>query len=121
MSLILRLWVSQLVIILFGVILLWKSDVTMAYSFGLGGLIHWLPNVFFALSAFRYRASQSAGHLLQSFTRGEVNKFVLTATGFALAFVLVSPLNVLAVFVAFIAMIISQLIIVSRWKIGTEE
>lgn len=109
------LWCMQLGLLAVVVLALWWFNRTMAVSVLLGGLIHWAPNAYFTLYAFRFRGAQAAVLILRSMYRGEFGKLLLTGIGFALAFVLVKPIDPLSLFVAFIGMTIYQWCLVSRW------
>lgn len=86
--------ISALLLIWLG----WKTG----YSGFLGGLIAWLPNLYFARKAFHYHGARAARDILKSFYAGEAGKFVLTAVLFALVFAGVKPLNAVSVFAVFI-------------------
>lgn len=73
-----------------------------AYSAWLGGLIALLPNVYFTYKAFQYFGARSIAVIVQSFWAGQMGKLILTAVLFALLFLGVKPLNVLAVFVSYV-------------------
>jgi len=68
------------------------------YSALLGGLIAWLANLYFAHKAFRYFGARSVKAVVQSLWSGEMGKLILTAALFALVFVGVRPLELLALF-----------------------
>ena len=56
-----RLLLVQLVVLLIGAATLWFARGSVAgYSGLLGGLIAWLPNLYFARKAFRYSGARSA-------------------------------------------------------------
>lgn len=73
-----------------------------AYSAWFGGLTALIPNVYFTYKAFQYFGARSIGVIVQSFWTGEMGKLILTAVLFAVLFLGVKPLNVLAVFVGYI-------------------
>ena len=73
-----------------------------AYSAWFGGLTALIPNVYFTYKAFQYFGARSIGVIVQSFWAGEMGKLILTAVLFAVLFLGVKPLNVLAVFVGYI-------------------
>ena len=73
-----------------------------AYSAWLGGLVALIPNVYFTYKAFQYYGARSVGVIVQSFWAGQIGKFILTAVFFAVLFLGVKPLDVLAVFVGYI-------------------
>ena len=68
----------------------------------LGGLIAWVPNVYFAIRAFRHRGARLAQKIVRSFYAGAFGKYVLTMAMFAMVFIMVRPLNPLALFIGFI-------------------
>ncbi|MHA6491809.1 F0F1 ATP synthase subunit I [Pseudomonas borbori] len=92
----------QLVVVLLlaGVLWQWRGDVA-GYSGLCGGLIAWLPNVYFAHKAFRFSGARAAQAIVRSFYAGEAGKLILTAVLFALTFAGVKPLDALAVFGVF--------------------
>ena len=73
-----------------------------AYSAWLGGLTALLPNAYFTYKAFQYLGARSIAVIVQSFWAGEMGKLILTALLFAVLFLGVKPLNVLAVFIGYI-------------------
>ncbi|MCY1265447.1 F0F1 ATP synthase subunit I [compost metagenome] len=94
-----RLLLVQLVVLLIGAAVLWFARGSVAgYSGLLGGLIAWLPNVYFARKAFRYSGARSAQLIVRSFYAGEAGKLILTAVLFALVFVGVPQLEPKALF-----------------------
>ncbi|MCG8908321.1 MULTISPECIES: F0F1 ATP synthase subunit I [Pseudomonas] len=94
-----RLLLVQLVVLLIGAATLWFAQGSVAgYSGLLGGLIAWLPNLYFARKAFRYSGARSAQLIVRSFYAGEAGKLILTAVLFALTFAGVKPLAPLALF-----------------------
>jgi ATP synthase protein I len=72
------------------------------YSAVCGGLIGWLPNLYFARRAFRYSGARAAQSIVRSFYAGEAGKLILTAVLFALTFAAVKPLQPRAVFGVFV-------------------
>lgn len=67
-----------------------------------GGLIAWLPNVYFAHKAFRFSGARAAQNIVRAFYAGEAGKLILTAVLFTLAFVVVKPLDAPALFGGFV-------------------
>lgn len=59
---------------------------THAKSSLVGGIVAIVPNIVFALKAFRYAGAQSSKKVVESFFSGVKLKMVLTALLFALAF-----------------------------------
>lgn len=85
-----------------------------AYSVLLGGLIAVGPNAYFAYWAFRYSGAQAASNVARAFYRGEAGKFLQTTLLFAGVFILIKPLNVVAVFLAYIFMMALNWILALR-------
>ncbi|MCU1719121.1 F0F1 ATP synthase subunit I [Pseudomonas sp. 5P_3.1_Bac2] len=93
----------QLLLVLVAALVLWHWQGAVAGYSGLcGGLIAWLPNVYFAFKAFRFSGARAAQAIVRSFYAGEAGKLVLTAVLFALTFAGVKPLDALAVFGVFV-------------------
>lgn len=95
--------IAQLVLLLIAASLLWFSQgLVVGYSGLCGGLIAWLPNLYFAHKAFRFSGARAAQAIVRSFYAGEAGKLILTAVLFALTFAGVKPLEPLAVFGVFL-------------------
>ena len=71
-------------------------DFTVAYSALTGGLIATLANAWFAIKVFRIKSEETPETLLTTFYVGEIYKFVFTGAMFVIVFVLIKPLNVVA-------------------------
>nr|WP_298171327.1 F0F1 ATP synthase subunit I [uncultured Pseudomonas sp.] len=94
--------VVQLLVLLLLALVLWQWQGAVAGYSGLcGGLIAWLPNMYFAHKAFRFTGARAAQAIVRSFYAGEAGKLILTAVLFALTFAGVKPLDALAVFGVF--------------------
>lgn len=94
---------AQGLVLLFAAVVLWQWRGTVAGYSGLcGGLIAWLPNLYFAHKAFRFSGARAAQAIVRSFYAGEAGKLILTAVLFALTFAGVKPLEPLAVFGVFL-------------------
>jgi len=94
---------TQGVVLLLVAVVLWQWRGAVAgYSGLLGGLIVWLPNLYFAHKAFRFTGARAAQAIVRSFYAGEAGKLVLTSVLFALTFAGVKPLDALALFGAFL-------------------
>lgn len=94
-------------------------DLVTAKSALIGGLISVLPNAYFARLAFRHRGARAASAVAQSFYRGEAGKFVMTAVLFALVFSSVKPLQVEAVFLAFVVMTLTNTVF--AWQLSNQR
>ncbi|PTU76785.1 F0F1 ATP synthase subunit I [Pseudomonas indoloxydans] len=90
---------AQLIVLLLaaGVMWQWLGGVA-GYSALLGGLIAWLPNLYFAHKAFRFSGARAAREIVRSFYAGEAGKLILTFVLFALTFAGVKPLAAPALF-----------------------
>jgi ATP synthase protein I len=77
-------------------------DITIAYSSLTGGMTATLANAWFALKVFRIKPGETSESLLATFYVGEIYKFVLTGALFVIAFVLIKPLNVVALLGTFL-------------------
>lgn len=105
-----RISTFQLLILLGVSLILLALRIEWAYSVLCGGLIAVLPQAYFAARTFRWRGAQSAQAIARSSYGGVVGKFIFSAAGFALVFALLRPINGLAVFAAYITMLLIQII-----------
>ena len=87
---------------------------TAAISALWGGLLCVLPHAYFASYAFRYVGARSSRLIARSFYRGEAGKFLLAIVGFALVFTLVKPLDLVALFCAYVVMLVVQWIVTAK-------
>lgn len=88
-------------------------DQHSAKSALIGGLIGIIPNIIFALKAFRYAGARSAKKVVESFFSGVKIKMVLTAILFSLAFkfLVIEPLPLFGMFCLVMVMPLLQPII----------
>ncbi len=94
---------AQCIVLLLAAVVLWQwQGVISGYSGLCGGLIAWLPNLYFAWKAFRFSGARAAQAIVKSFYAGEAGKLIITAVLFALTFAGVKPLAPLAVFGVFV-------------------
>lgn len=75
---------------------------------GLGSLIAILPNAYFCLQAFRYKASEDPVRALGALYRGEAGKFVLVMVLCALTFRFYELHNPLLLFIALLVILVTQ-------------
>lgn len=87
-------------------LLLWST--ALAYSVLLGGLIQICPQAWFARQAFRFAGARRVQSIVSAMYWGETGKVVLSAVLFTATFLMVSPLNVGALFSSFVVMILVQ-------------
>jgi len=113
-QILLKLWFQQILLLLLAVISFWWMSPVISYSMLVGGLIYLVPNMYFAVYAFRFRGAQAAQRMLLGFYRGEIGKFLLSCVGFAIVFTFVKPLNVLALFIAYSGLTIIQWLQLAR-------
>ena len=77
------------------------QSLNAGFSALLGGMITLIPNIYFALKAFRYFGAQSSVAIILSLWTGEAGKFVLTAALFILVFLAIKSIDVVALFVSY--------------------
>src|SRR5690606_1002369 len=109
-----RLYATQIALLTVASLCLLWVDITAAYSVLLGGLTFIAPTGFFARQAFRFRGAQATHRIARAFYRGETTKFVLTAMAFALIFTLVKPLNLVALWLAYVAALLVHQVMAMR-------
>jgi len=83
-------------------------DAVVAYSALLGGLIQVIPQAWFARQAFRYAGARRVHAIVSAMYWGETGKVVLSAVLFTTTFLVISPLDVGALFSSFVIMILVQ-------------
>ncbi len=76
-------------------------DYAAAYSALVGGLIATTANAWFAVKVFRVKSIETAETLLATFYVGEIYRFIFTGAMFIMAFVLIKPINVIALLVTY--------------------
>ena len=85
-----------------------------AYSLLIGGLISLIPGTLFASRVFKYRGARAAQMIAREVYRGEAIKWFLTGLGFALSFIYVEPLNVVALFSGFVLVYLAGVVLFAR-------
>ena len=107
-----RLWLVHLSIILLTAAALYWFDRVACYSVILGGLVFLIPNVYFAIRACCHNVKSASSEIIvHNFYRGEVGKFILSSTGFAMIFALATPTNGLVLFSTYIGLTLVQWVI----------
>ena len=114
-----RITLVQLAVLLASCLLLLAFDKVRAYSVLSGGLIAIVPQAYFATLAFRWRGARSAAAIARSSYLGELGKYLLSMAGFALVFAVLRPLDGPAVFVGYLAMLVTQ--ITGSWLLLTRD
>ena len=99
---VLKLLLAQLITTIVMSVALLIHDITIAYSSLAGGMTATLANAWFALKVFRIKPGETTKSLLATFYVGEIYKFMLTGAMFIIAFVLIKPLNVVALLGTFL-------------------
>lgn len=98
---------------------------TYAVFLAYGVCLFLLANLFFAVYAFRYTASKSAGLMLGSFNSGMLIKMLIVAVGLAAVFKFDARTQditqVAALFLAFVFMQLSQAFLVTRTSLNTRK
>jgi ATP synthase protein I len=112
-----RITVVQLALLVSLCLMLLAFDKVFAYSVLSGGLIAIVPQVYFAVLAFRWRGARSARAIARSSYVGELGKFLLSIVGFALVFAVLKPIDGPAVFVGYLMMLVTQ--ITGSWLLLT--
>ena len=98
----------QLAVLLPATAALLGWDAVVAYSALLGGLIQIIPQAWFARQAFRYAGARRVHAIVSAMYWGETGKVVLSAVLFTTTFLMISPLNVGALFSSFVIMSLVQ-------------
>ncbi len=94
-------------------------NVVAAYSALLGGLAYVIPGAWFVKRAFNDSDDVTPQMLINRFYQGEAGKLVLTAIFFALVFLLIEPLHIGALFLAFCVTMIVNLAGLANIDAGT--
>ncbi len=106
---IMKIIAVQVVVMVSVSLLFLLKGYTAAYSALAGGCVFILPNAYFAYKTFSHGGASQARNIVKAFYVGEAVKIILTAALFTMVFVGVKPLDVLAMFVAYF------LVLVSNW------
>lgn len=84
------------------------------YSTAMGGMIHVVSQAWFARMAYRHQGARQAPRILHSMYLGQAGKLLITSVLFALVFVFVQPLNVVALFLGYGIMVVVYLYAAAR-------
>ena len=93
-----------------------NSELVVAKSAAIGSLLSFTTQIVFALFMFSYTGYQARNRIVSQFFRGQALKWLLTVFGFAFIFIAIKPLAPFAVFIGFIAMKISHVLMLGRLK-----
>ena len=95
-----QIFITTLMVIILTISIYFIWGVQSAKSAMIGGLIGIIPNIIFALKAFRYAGARSSRKVVDSFFSGVKIKMVLTAIFFSLAFkfLVIQPVPLFSMF-----------------------
>ena len=94
--------------------LLILSGQVSACSLLIGGLLSALPGALFASRVFKYRGARAAQKIVKELYTGQILKLVSVSAGFALCFIFVNPLNIVALFSGFVLVHITGVLVFVR-------
>lgn len=93
-----------------------SSQLIIAKSAAIGGLLSFTTQMIFALFMFSYTGFHARQRIVSQFFRGQALKWLLTLFGFALIFIFIKPLSAPALFIGFIVLKISHIFMLGRIK-----
>jgi len=111
---ILRLLCWQLGALLLVALSLMMVGRLQSISFLAGGLIQIAPNWWFARQVFRYMGASSIQRVITGFYVGETGKFLLSGLLFALLFVLLPPVDIIALFAGYVSMLLVHTVTIEK-------
>ncbi len=111
-------WALLIVIILAWVIdkSWFGGELVVAKSAAIGGLLSFVTQMVFAIFMFSHTGYRARNRIVSQFFRGQALKWLLTVFGFALIFIVIKPLSPLALFIGFIVMKMSHVLMLGRIK-----
>jgi len=89
-------------------------DGASGICFAAGSLIQIAPAWWFTRQAWRFRGARQTRHLVRAMYIGESGKVFLSAALFALAFAVLEPLVLSAVFAGYLVMWLTQLLVTAN-------
>lgn len=92
------------------------SNLVVAKSAAIGGALSFMTQMVFATFMFSHSGYRARNRIVSQFFRGQALKWLLTVFGFALIFITIKPLSVLALFAGFIIMKMSHVLMLGRIK-----
>lgn len=98
------------------VIAVWWLDPARVGSVVAGCLVFILPSAYFTFSALPRPLEGEPSWFLISFFKGQIGKLALTAVGFALVFLFVSPLHVPSFFMVYSILLLAHVVVVAAWQ-----
>ncbi len=111
-------WALLIVIILAWVIdkSWFGGELVVAKSAAIGGLLSFVTQMVFAIFMFSHTGYRARNRIVSQFFRGQALKWLFTVLGFALIFIVIKPLSPLALFIGFIVMKMSHVLMLGRIK-----
>ena len=91
-----------------------NSQYTVSKNLLAGSVLGWVSQIIFAKISLSKSGYQQRRQIVHRFYQAHMAKCVLTIIGFALIFLLLKPLNAIAVFAGYLALQISYIIITSQ-------
>lgn len=88
----------------------------VAKSAAIGGVLSFVTQMVFALFMFSHSGYRARNRIVSQFFRGQALKWLLTVFGFAAIFITIKPLAVPALFIGFIVMKMSHVLMLGRIK-----
>jgi ATP synthase protein I len=88
--------------------------VMSGYSTALGGLISLIPGSYFMVRYFRHSGARAMEQVIRNAYVAELGKIAQMGLGFALVFILVKPLNPMAVMGGFLIVQVAGMMIAAR-------
>lgn len=98
------------------VVAVWWFDSALTGSAVAGCLVFILPSAYFTFSALPRSYLGESSWFLISFFKGQIGKLALTAVGFALVFLFVSPLHVPSFFMVYSILLLAHVVVVAAWQ-----
>lgn len=92
------------------------GELVVAKSAAIGGALSFVTQMVFATFMFSHSGYRARNRIVSQFFRGQALKWLLTVFGFALIFIAIKPLSVLALFAGFILMKISHVLMLAQIK-----
>lgn len=92
------------------------GELVVAKSAAIGGLLSFVTQMVFAIFMFSHTGYRARNRIVSQFFRGQALKWLLTVFGFALIFIVIKPLSPLALFIGFIVMKMSHVLMLGRIK-----
>lgn len=93
-----------------------NGELIVAKSAAIGAALSFVTQMVFAVFMFSHSGYRARNRIVSQFFRGQALKWLLTVFGFALIFITIKPLSPLALFIGFIVMKMSHVLMLGRIK-----